>query len=210
MAEEQQEHTIFQEIDDALRADRMAALWSEHRSTIIGCCVALVLGTAASAIWRNYSDHKAEEATLHMAQAQDLYDAGKYAEAADAFGKIAQDYSKEASLARLKQAQALTSAGQADKAAAVKAGGDKGLSALLTLQSAERGAADESALRAQAQTGKPFDFSAKELLALKLMQEGKSKESAELFTQLQSDPEAPATLRMRAGQVLQAMEDKQP
>ncbi len=207
MADESQ--TLFQEIDEALRTDKMAALWDEHRSTIIGCAVAIVLGTAASVIWRNFTDHRASAATAQLIQAQELADAGKNDEAAAAFKAVADSYAKESTLARIKQAQALLAAEKKDKATEVLAagGGDKGLSGLLLLQAAARGSAGEAALRAQAGPGQSFSPAVKEQPALRYIEQGKNKEAGELLAQLENDPQAPATLRERAGKILHVIQE---
>lgn len=54
---------ILREVDDAMRTERMTRLWNEHKTAIIVGCVALILGTAASATYNSWTKEKKRETT---------------------------------------------------------------------------------------------------------------------------------------------------
>jgi hypothetical protein len=200
-------HSLFAEIEDSLRAERLEQFWRENYRTIIGCCVAVLLGTALSVGWRNYQDNSAQKATLKLIEAQEQLDAGKTAEAAASFGNIADAGGKEASFARVKQAQAFIAAGKQDKAdGALALGGKDDAFAGLMLLLQEH--PSEDALKAQTAPDKPFHYSALERLALLQWQRGQKKEAAASLNTLVNDPKTPASLRDRAGQALHVMQEE--
>ena len=54
---------ILREVDDAMRTERLTRLWNEHKTAIIVGCVALILGTAASATYNSWTAEKKRETT---------------------------------------------------------------------------------------------------------------------------------------------------
>jgi hypothetical protein len=195
--------SLFQEIDESLRADRLALFWARNKQTVIGCCIAVVLGTAASVAWRSHADSRAQQATGQLSAAQALLDQGKYADAAAAFGKVAEAGGKQADFARIKEAEAYSAANRKDKAKTLLAAGgkDSALGDLARLQSillTPPASWNEAQLRELAQPGRPFAATARELLIYHLDTAGsKTDDATQAYKQILSDPQTPASLRQR-------------
>ena len=109
--------SLLKEVDQAMRADRAAALWAKHRQTVIMCVVALILGTAANSAWQYIRETRGAEKMLAFSESQKLLVAGKPADAAKAFAAIADDSRGELhDLARIWQARALSTQGKKPEA----------------------------------------------------------------------------------------------
>ena len=105
---------IFREIDEELRRDNLQQLWSRYGKYVIGLAVLAVVATAAVMGWRAYQQHLREGEGVRYAAALDLARQGKSADAAEAFGELAQGSSGRAALARLEEAAAKIQAGDVD------------------------------------------------------------------------------------------------
>jgi len=110
---------ILQEIDEALRADKLSQLWARHSGSIIAFCVLVVLTSAASAFWKNHQREVHERQTGKLTQATMLADTGKYNEAMGMFEQIEGDGGPLGAIASLKHAQTLIDMKQQDKALTV-------------------------------------------------------------------------------------------
>lgn len=65
---------LIQEVDEALRAERMAQLWRNYKKYIIGAVVAIILGTAlfsALSSWKSYQNREKTTELLAAFKAED-------------------------------------------------------------------------------------------------------------------------------------------
>ena len=207
---------IFNEVDEAVRRERLEKLWQRYGGYFIALGVLLIAGVGA---WRGY-DHwqgqKAAEAGAAFEQAMTLAEAGKHQEAADAFAKVAKDGSAGyRTLARLREAAEISSR---DAKAAVAA-----FDALAADSSIGQRFQDLAALRAGfllvdtapfnemnqrleplAAAGRTFRHSARELLALSAWRVNDMTAARRYAEQIINDGETPNGIRSRI-EVLIAM-----
>ena len=109
---------IFNEVDEEVRREKIKQLWDRYSALIIGVALVIILGVAG---WRGYDwweTRQAAEWGASFEAATALAEAGKHAEAAAAFQKIAAEgTSGYRLLARFRAAAELATT---DPAAAVK------------------------------------------------------------------------------------------
>jgi hypothetical protein len=109
---------IFNEVDEEVRREKIKQLWDRYSILIIGVALVIILGVAG---WRGYDwweTRRAAEWGASFEAAAALAEAGKHAEAAAAFQKIAAEgTSGYRLLARFRAAAELATT---DPAAAVK------------------------------------------------------------------------------------------
>jgi hypothetical protein len=109
---------IFREIEDEIRRENLQQLWSRFGKYVIGLAVLAVAVTAAVIGWREYQFKQRQADGVRYAAAAQLVREGKTAEAAAAFGELAQNASGGvAILARLEEAATKVTTG--DVAAAI-------------------------------------------------------------------------------------------
>ena len=222
---EQDVTNLMREIDESVRAERLRKFWQRFSHYIVGASIAVVLGTVGWVIWQHHVKSEAMEATLQLLEGEKLEKSGKFSEAADVYGRTAQAHADIAPLARVRQALALADAGRADEAhqylqlAAGKRKSDPAwkdyarlLGAAYALKSAagkEPKASGADALHELSGTGRPFSGTGRELLALRLTEEGKTKEARDLLDALAQDAGMPQSLRDRAGHASQALASRE-
>lgn len=208
---------IFKEVDEDLRRERYLKLWRKYGKYVIAGAVAIVVATAASVAWQEYRKSQMLEQSTRFAQALDLAQEGRTAEAAAAFANLAADASADfTALARLQEAALKAKSG--DVAGAVQIYGrlanDNGvdrafrdlaviLGALHTVDSADPAALVERLAPLTAENS-PWRHSALELTALAVERLGDRTRAGEIFARLAGDPDAPLALRMRAAEMLAA------
>ncbi len=207
---------IFNEVDEAVRRDRLEKLWQRYGVYIIALVVLVIAGVGA---WRGYDywqGKKAAEAGATFEAAMTLAEAGKHQEAADAFAKVAKEgVAGYRTLARLREAAEI---GTRDAKAAVAA-----YDALAADSSIGQRFQDLAALRAGfllvdtapfndmsqrleplAAAGRTFRHSARELLALSAWRVNDSAAARRFAEQIINDGETPGSIRSRI-EVLMAM-----
>lgn len=113
--------SLMREVNDAVRHDRMVALWRQYRAPLLAAAIALVVATAGTGMWKNYQEKRAGEAMQQFTIAQQRYDAGEFARAADDFATTADMASRGElrDLAHLWQGRALAQNDKMEKAVAV-------------------------------------------------------------------------------------------
>lgn len=112
--------SLLQEVDEALRADRAAALWEKHKRSVIAALAALVLGAAIHSGYQHYRESHGGKVMAALVASQQLLDSGKAEDAAKGFAAIADANGGELkSLALVWQSRALLASGK--KGEAVKA-----------------------------------------------------------------------------------------
>jgi hypothetical protein len=205
---------IFREVDEALREDRVKAIWNRHGTLIIAGAVAIVLGTAAFVGWRSYSQSQAQSQTKALADAQQQAAADPQ-NAASIYAAVAADSSADrAALARLLEARAALDAGKRDEAGKIyqQIAGDSGVNSvvrdLARLYSvmARLVDGDPAALNDElaplAADGAPWRSSARELQGLLALRQKDAAKAREIFEALSKDPASPPGVRSRADQLL--------
>ncbi|MCB9978359.1 MAG: hypothetical protein H6862_01970 [Rhodospirillales bacterium] len=65
---------IFEEVDEALRRERVAALWGRHKVLIVAALVGVVVATGVYSGWRSWAQTRAEQATSALLAAQKATD----------------------------------------------------------------------------------------------------------------------------------------
>src|SRR4051812_14182664 len=113
------EETIFREVDEELRRDRMRTGWRRFGPLLIGAAVAVVLLVAANEGWAWYQNSNAARSSDQFYAALDLEDGGDVAGAQKALDTvIAQGSGQYPVLAKFKQAGLLARQGKKDDALA--------------------------------------------------------------------------------------------
>src|SRR6218665_2483556 len=111
--------TIFREVDEELRSDRMRNLWKRFGPYVIGGAVAVVLLVAVNEGWAWWQNSNAARASDEFYAALTLADGTDSAAAKEAFDKVeASGVSGYAPLARFRQAGLLVKEGKTDEAIA--------------------------------------------------------------------------------------------
>ena len=208
---------ISKEVDEDLRRERYLKLWRKYGKYVIAGAVAVVVATASYVAWQEYRKSQMLEQSTRFAQALDLAQEGRTAEAAAAFANLAADASADfTALAQLQEAALKAKSG--DVAGAVQIYGrlanDNGvdrafrdlaviLGALHTVDSADPAALVERLAPLTAENS-PWRHSALELTALAVERLGDRTRAGEIFARLAGDPDAPLALRMRAAEMLAA------
>ena len=205
---------IFREVDEEVRRDQAAQIWSRYQNLFIGLAVLVVAATAGWRFYDHYRTRQAEDAGAKYQAALALARDGKTAEAEGAFEQIAKSGPKGyATLARLREAAEYSGG---DPAAAVKAydaiAADGTIDALFQNLARLRAAllrldeADarelEGRLAPMIANGNPFRFSAREALALAALKHDDFDAAGRQLDAIVIDPQAPASMRQRAEALL--------
>jgi hypothetical protein len=209
---------FIREVDEAVRQDRWLKLSKQYGIYVIGVALAVIVGTTAGVGWRAWQESRRQtEAERYMA-AVELMRQDRPAEAAEAFGALAQDAdSGYAVLSRLQAAQALGEAG--DTAGKLnmlnQLAGDqsanplyRNLGELLAAQQdfGHAGSGDlESQLAKLSASDSPWRYSALELTALAQLRAGDKEAARATLTSLIDDPRTPPDLSRRATELLASL-----
>lgn len=199
--------SLLREVNEAVRHDRMMAVWNQFKMPLVYAAIALIAVTAGSSIWNHYQQSQAERAAMAFDKAQQLYIAQKYDAAAKAFDELThQTRGDLADMAKLWHARSLL-------------GDDKKKTALRTLQNiivAPEGRdlfwRDMACLHVmglvkgvsevpEACNGsKPSPLSSMlvQLNAVGVWHEGDTKTARELLSALANNPDAPLDARAQA------------
>ncbi|HEU5048044.1 MAG TPA: hypothetical protein VFT64_09420 [Rickettsiales bacterium] len=202
--------SFFQEIDEALRADKMERFMRRYGKLLLGACVAIVVGTAVSVYWKSHVHALNEKQTSIVLDAKGMIDTGQYAEAEKALEAAGKD-GRISAVARMLQADALVHAGQFDKAVKVyqaiaqDSGADTAIRDRAAIQAdviASNHHLQVSAQKLPDAWNRPFFAEAGELSALQLQRAGKHKEAQDALQKLADDPGVPSSQRAMAGNLL--------
>jgi hypothetical protein len=213
-----QSDEFIREVDEAVRKDRWLTLWKQYGNYVIGAALVVVIGVAGGTGWRAWQDSQRQEVAARYRAASELLRQDRAAEAAAAFGALAQDGSSGyAVLARLQAAHALGLAGDpAGKLGMLEQlAGDAGAAAiyrelgelLAAQQSFGEAAPDnlERQLAALTAEDDPWRYSALELSALAALRAGDTARARETLGSLVEDPRPPPGLGRRAAELLAAL-----
>jgi len=205
---------IFREVDEALREDRVKAIWKRYGTLIIAGAVAIVVATAAVVGWRSYSQSQAQSQTRALVDAQQQA-AADPKNAASIYAAVAADSSADrAALARLLEARADLDAGKRDEAGKIyqQIAGESGVNpvvrdlARLYSVMARLDDGDPAALNDElaplAADGSPWRAPAREMQGLLALRQKDTAKAREIFEALSKDPASPPGVRSRADQLL--------
>ncbi len=209
---------IFSEVDEDLRRDRATKLWKAYGRYVIAAAVLAVVATGAWQAWSEWQRREAAAETRRLLAAVDLAQHEQAGGARAAFGAIVRDGRPGArAIARLFEAGFKVRAGDfpgafADyRAVAADGSVDRELrdaaqmmSAMISVQTLSP--ADIDALVGRlADAASPWRFSALEVGALAALGAGQPARAKELYARVADDAAAPASLRARAAEMLQAI-----
>jgi hypothetical protein len=209
---------IFQEVDEELRRENFAKLWSRYGKYVIALAVLIVLATASITQWRQYERRQREAEGARYIAALDLARQGKEKDAADAFAVIARQASGgHAMLARLQGAALKARTG--DVAGAVS--GYEALAKDASIDPIYRDVATLLAAQYELKTGDPKAIIAKlapltsanspwhptalELTALAELKGGDKAAALATYKRIADDLAAPQDLRARAAEMITAL-----
>jgi hypothetical protein len=209
---------IFRDIDEELRRDNLAKIWSRYGAYILGVALAVVLATAAFVGWQHYQTRRALAESIRYAAALDLAQKNESAKAADAFATLARESATgQAILARFEEAALRAKSGNAAAAAAAwrALGQDSSVGqpyrdlARLLLGLHEVGTADPKSVIAEVEPltkdGNPWRPSALEVTALAKLHAGDRAGARTIYKTLADDLTAPQALRQRATEMAEAL-----
>ncbi|MGF1609811.1 MAG: tetratricopeptide repeat protein [Kiloniellales bacterium] len=209
---------IFREIEEDLRQEKLKKLWKQYGAYVVGLIVLIVAGVGGYQAWKAWDlERRFEQSNRYAAALQQLR-TGNQAGAEATLTELAGSGSGYAVLARFEQAGLKAESGDLSGAIALwdqlardgTAGpAFQGLATLLSvthqIDSGDPGEL-EVRLRPLTAQGNPFRPSALELTAALALRAGDSARARELYTELADDRIAPAGLRTRAAQMLEALD----
>ncbi len=213
---------IFNEVDEELRRDRAQELFNRYRPLMIILTLVIVLGVSGYKSWQWYSARKQARAAEAFSAAAQLLKSGDYKDAQKAFADFAAKAPKGfKAMAMLEQAAAAARAGQQAQAAKLYTEAAKHLSdplykdlailrAVLVVADDLSLADLDARLSPLTGPGRPFRFTARELLAAKAFEEGDLKRARQEYGYLSLALDAPAGTRNRAGQALAVLGPEAP
>lgn len=203
------------DIDDAMRAQQMKALWNKYGHWLVGTVAIVLLATIIGLVWHNRLNHRLTEQTNQLLTL--LQDE---AETPDTTQKLAQLH-KDASFPlksvvglyraqKLEQADNLKTAQEVYKEMVDQRRLSPMVRELASLHYVRLGIlqgqkADQllPVINPVADNGQAFRASAQELKGLLLRDSGKIAEANKIFTALSTNAEISATLRQRAKSLIQ-------
>lgn len=206
---------IFDEVDEDLRRDRMAAFWKRWGGLVLAAAAIVVLATAAVTYWKRHQAAQRAEATAVLAQAVQAAATDPKAAADRLAGYATKADGDHARLALLEEAAARAQAGDPVGAAALydRVAQDGSADQLTRDGAALRAAtlrfdqiapADViKALQPLAAPNAPFSSLARELIALATAKSGDRAQAAKLFDELAKDQATPAGVAQRARELAQ-------
>jgi hypothetical protein len=200
---------IFREVEEEVRRERLDKLWKQYGDYIVAAACLLVIGAAGIQLWRTYDQRERLKAADQYAAAEQMMEGGQNAQAADAFGRLADTApSGYKELARLQHADALLASGERGDALGlykqIATGSDPILSAVARVRSAW--ATVDYASRADVtetlgplmEPSSPWNPMAQEILAYWDYRSGNSAAAQSEYSAISHDMKAPASLRERA------------
>jgi hypothetical protein len=206
---------IFDEVDEDIRRDRMAAFWKRWGGWILAAATLVVVATAALTFWKRHESVQRAEATAALAQLVGTVATDPRTAADQLAGYAAKADASHARLALLEQAAARAAAGDTVGAASLydrvaeDRGADPATHDLAVLRSAtlrfdQVPPADViRTLQPLAAPGAPFAPLARELIALATAKSGDRNQAVKLFDELAQDQATPPGVAQRARELAQ-------
>ena len=192
--------TIFREVDEELRGDRLRAIWKRFGPYLIGAAVAVVLLVAVNEGWTWWQNSQASAASDKFYAALEIADGADVAAAEQAFADVeATSPAGYATLARFRQAGLLAKAGKTTEAIAAydaiaNAETNQQLKALALVFAANLfvDAGDVAAVQQRVQglavAGEPMRNAARETIGLAQYKAGDLDAAVATLDQILTDP----------------------
>lgn len=210
--------SLFKEIDEAIKAEKMENFLRRYGKLIIVAFVSIVVGTAIAEFWKSHTRENNIKETAAILQARELAGAGKYDEAIKKYEEVEQRGGyNTAIVAKMFHAETLLKSGKFDKATAAyndiasQGKTDKALTDIAAINAsviAGNHNLAEPGAKLPAQWGKPFAAMASEVAALRLEQEGKYKEAAGMLEGIANNSDSLMPERNRAKALLATIKEK--
>lgn len=214
------DNTIFQEVDEEVRRERMKQLWDRYGTLVLAVAVLIVVGVGGWRGWQYYERQQAAEAGAQFEAAVTLADAGKHAEAEAAFSKLAAASTSGYRL--LAKLRAANETARHDPAAAVKlydtvaadpAVGREfqdlaNIRAGLILVDTAPFADLKVRLEPLTAADRAYRHTAREILALAAWKAGDAEAARRWFDMIMTDAETPAGTRQRVEVLMALAESK--
>lgn len=209
---------FIREVDEELQREKLGELWKRYGGLLAGAAVAVVLATAGWVGWQRWQEQRRDQEAASFAERELVARSGNSAEAVAGLLDFARDASPGfAAVARLHAAalagRAADEAGALAALDAVAADGraDPLLRDAARLLAASRRIEIEdprslvASLEPFAADGAPWRHAARQLLAAAQLRAGARPEAVATLRRLVEDAEAPAGLRGRAAELLEAL-----
>lgn len=220
--EDATQEALFREVDEDLRHEQMAKLWSKYGGVVIAAALVIVLSVAGYQGWQAWERSVRQDEAARYAAAVRMLEQNNPQAATEALGALAAEADTGyGAVAALRRAALLAEQGDAQAAVeayqAVAADGSvdiafRDLARLLAVLHRMEGgddAAPADALIADLQPltdpANPFRFSALELTAVLSLKQGDEARARDLYKALAEDAGAPQGVRGRARQMLAAL-----
>jgi hypothetical protein len=210
---------IFQEIDEDLRRDRMAKLWTRYGKYAIGAAVLIVVATAVGVAYQNYRVQQYQALGLKYAETGALVRAHDDDKAVVGYESLAaQDKDGYGLLARI-EAAALKAKDSKDKegglAALTAISADSSVdpvyrnlaTVLGGLYGVDQSKPEDTIAHMQPLTTGPWRFTALEVTALAQLKAGDKPAALATYQKLADDLDAPASLRSRATEIVNGLKN---
>lgn len=204
------EDTLFREVEEELRRERVQELWNRYGTYFLIAAVAVVAGVWSGRFYFDRQQATAAAAGAAYDEALDFVSKSKPAEAVTAFEKLAgSGPAGYAALAKMQLAAAHLKAGEKAKAAealqslADSQSADQTLRQIASLQLAMLKIGDgafteaENRLNDLAADTSPWRANARELIAVAALKQGKLDAARSALELVLADPTAPAGVRSR-------------
>lgn len=206
--------SIFREIDEDLRREKIEQLWQRHRTAIIAIIAAVVIGTAGFTIWQDRRTSALENATAQLTVTLQQLKADNHGDITTQLEQFSSTAPNgPATMARLYAAGVAAQSNDAAALAQLRGviADDRApkmyrdLAQLLLTQArldSEEPAALQNELSPLKEDGEPWRFSARELSALLSLKQGDIDSARAALEALQQNSDAPTGVRERATRVL--------
>jgi hypothetical protein len=200
---------IFQEVDEEVRREQLQKLWERYQNLIIAGLILILAGVGGWRAYELWETKRAAEVGVAFEAAQSLSEAGKHAEAEDAFAKIAAEGTGSyRPLARVRRTAELADRDAKAAIASYEQIADDGslgfsLQDLAALRSGslliDQGSYNEARSRLEpiAADGRPYRYTAREFLALAAWRAGDTAGAKRWFDLIITDIQTPPTTRTR-------------
>ncbi len=186
---------LIEEVDDALRRERLETFWKRAGHYVIAGSLGVILATAGIVMWQNFADEQRQDWTSAMLSAKEQLDEKHYDEAAATLTQAEENADGPLlAITRIWQGQTATKQRQPEKAqAALKAVSGAGVyhdyGMLLEEKISNASTHDAKGV---------FRFTSMERRASAALQEGREAEASELLGTIAEDALAPQSMRERA------------
>ena len=208
-AEEFPVSDIFREVEEEVRREHYQKLWKKYGNYAIAAAALIVIAVAGYQLWQAWDRSQREEASREFHAAEQLADAGRLAEAEDAFAKLAKDGPDGyATLSKFHQAAIMVAAGKRDQGLALYGQlaqlKDSNLAGVARLRMAWAQAEYTPREQLEKAVGplmgpdSPWRHAALEVLAYADLRAGRREIAVKQYQQLAADTKAPQGVRDRS------------